>query len=54
MTEAKQTQNNKKDENDEPKGGRPGPTDQGRDGGMATREIAPEVTVADETQEPPD
>lgn len=39
---------------DEPKGGRPGPTDRNRDGGMATREIAPEVTVADDAQEPPD
>ena len=28
---------------DEPKGGRPGPTDQGREGGMATREQAPDV-----------
>ncbi|WP_299557768.1 hypothetical protein [uncultured Mycolicibacterium sp.] len=25
------------------KGGRPGPTDQGREGGMATRELAPDV-----------
>lgn len=39
---------------DEPKGGRPGPTDRNRDGGMATREIAPEVTVAEDAQEPPD
>jgi hypothetical protein len=32
------------DENrDEPKGGRPGPTDQGREGGMATRENTPDV-----------
>ncbi|WP_301336720.1 hypothetical protein [Mycobacterium asiaticum] len=29
---------------DEPKGGRPGPVDQGREGGMATRENAPELT----------
>lgn len=42
------------DTGDAPEGGRPGPTDEGRDGGMATREIAPEVTVADEAQEPPD
>jgi hypothetical protein len=28
----------------EPKGGRPGPTDQGREGGMATRENAPALT----------
>ena len=32
---------------DEPKGGRPGPTDHGRDGGMATRELAPELTEPD-------
>lgn len=39
------------DENrDEPKGGRPGPTDQGREGGMSTREIAPDVAETD--QEP--
>lgn len=37
---------------DEPKGGRPGPSDQGRDGGMATREGAPDVAEAD--QEPTD
>ncbi|WP_169811859.1 hypothetical protein [Nocardia grenadensis] len=51
MTEAKRTEKN---ENDKPEAGRPGPTDRGRDGGMATREIAPEVTVADAEQEPPD
>ena len=33
---------------DEPKGGRPGPTDQGKEGGMATREVAPEVTTAED------
>jgi hypothetical protein len=32
---------------DEPKGGRPGPADHGRDGGMATREQAPELTEPD-------
>jgi hypothetical protein len=37
-----------------PKGGRPGPTDQDREGGMAMREIAPEVTTPDNAQEPPD
>jgi hypothetical protein len=43
------------DENaDEPKGGRPGPSDQGREGGMATRENAPEITTADHAAEPPD
>jgi hypothetical protein len=36
----------------EPKGGRPGPTDQDRDGGMATREVAPDVAEPD--QEPTD
>jgi hypothetical protein len=35
---------------DEPKGGRPGPTDEGREGGMATREKTPDV--ADTDQEP--
>lgn len=32
---------------EEPKGGRPGPEDHGREGGMATREIAPELTEPD-------
>ena len=32
------------DKASEPKGGRPGPVDHGRDGGMATRENAPELT----------
>lgn len=31
----------------EPKGGRPGPADHGREGGMATRENAPELTESD-------
>ncbi|MEV0247054.1 APC family permease [Nocardia sp. NPDC050712] len=48
----------KKDSHDEdsnePKGGRPGPTDQGRQGGMATREVAPELTEPEGAQEPPD
>ena len=35
---------------DEPKGGRPGPTDEGGEGGMATREHTPDV---DETSEEP-
>ena len=30
-------------ESTEPKGGRPGPTDEGKTGGMATREVAPEI-----------
>ena len=43
------------DENtDEPKGGRPGPTDQGGEGGMATRENAPDVATPENTEEPPD
>lgn len=29
-------------EDEEPKGGRPGPTDQGGEGGMATREVEAE------------
>ncbi|MGE0219561.1 hypothetical protein [Mycolicibacterium sp.] len=33
---------------DEPKGGRPGPADHGGDGGMATRENAPELAEAEE------
>ncbi|MFC9434224.1 hypothetical protein [Nocardia sp. NPDC057030] len=40
-------------DDDEPKGGRPGPTDQGREGGMATREVAAELD-ADDDQEPSD
>ena len=42
------------DDADEPKGGRPGPSNQGREGGMATRENAPEITTADDAVEPPD
>jgi hypothetical protein len=34
----------------EPKGGRPGPVDHGRDGGMATREQAPEITEPSDEQ----
>jgi hypothetical protein len=33
---------------EEPKGGRPGPADHGREGGMATRENAPELTEPSE------
>lgn len=36
----------------EKKGGRPGPADEGGDGGMATRENTPDVAEAD--QEPTD
>jgi hypothetical protein len=42
------------DDAEEPKGGRPGPSDQGREGGMATRENAPEITTADDAAELPD
>ncbi|GAB2664136.1 APC family permease [Nocardia goodfellowii] len=42
------------EETREPKGGRPGPSDEGRDGGMATRELAPELTETEGAQEPPD
>ena len=35
---------------DEPKGGRPGPTDHGREGGMATRENAPDLTTSKSSQ----
>lgn len=42
------------DDTDEPKGKRPGPTDDGRDGGMATREVAPELAETEHAQEPPD
>lgn len=35
---------------DEKKGGRPGPKDQGHQGGMATREVAPEI--AEESDSP--
>ena len=33
----------------EPKGGRPGPADHGGEGGMATRENAPELTESDKS-----
>ena len=36
---------------DEPKGGPPGPADHGRQGGMATRENAPELTEPDRDDE---
>jgi hypothetical protein len=38
----------------EPKGGRPGPTDQGGEGGMASREVAPEITTPEDTEESPE
>ena len=38
------------EDSDEPKGGRPGPTDEGGEGGMATREHTPDV---DESSEEP-
>lgn len=33
---------------------RPGPADHGREGGMATREVAPDVAEGESTPEPPD
>jgi hypothetical protein len=42
------------DEDEEPKGRRPGPTDEGREGGMATREAAPDVADDKDVQESPD
>ncbi|CAN5510738.1 hypothetical protein BH10ACT9_BH10ACT9_07470 [soil metagenome] len=33
---------------------RPGPADHGREGGMATREVAPDVADEQGTPEPPD
>ena len=35
---------------EEPKGGRPGPKDEGKEGGMATRENTPDV--AEDGEEP--
>lgn len=35
---------------DEPKGGRPGPVDEGGTGGMATREVAPELVHKDDNK----
>ncbi|MCK0518800.1 hypothetical protein [Williamsia sp. DF01-3] len=32
---------------EEPKGGRPGPVDEGGSGGMATREVTPELVHRD-------
>ncbi|MBF6416121.1 hypothetical protein [Nocardia cyriacigeorgica] len=45
---------NDTDDVDEQEKDRPGPTDQGRDGGMATREVAPELAETEGAQEPPD
>ncbi|WP_168176658.1 hypothetical protein [Williamsia sp. 1135] len=36
---------------DEPKGGRPGPVDEGGTGGMATREVAPEIVHKKDRQD---
>ncbi|WP_179275909.1 hypothetical protein [Rhodococcus sp. 06-235-1A] len=38
-----QTDSEKSNTSDSPKGGRPGPVDGGGGGGMATRENAPEI-----------
>ncbi|EKF22030.1 hypothetical protein C731_4015 [Mycolicibacterium hassiacum DSM 44199] len=43
MPRGKGIYDNETDDRDEPRGGRPGPKDTGREGGMATREIAPDV-----------
>lgn len=45
---AKEPTNDSKDEKDEVDRTPPGPVDHGRDGGMATREIAPEITEPDD------
>ncbi len=44
----------RENDTDEPKGGRPGPSDQGKDGGMASREVAEDVGTEEGAQEPPD
>jgi hypothetical protein len=36
------------DDEDADEGGRPGPTDEGREGGMATRENTPDVAETNE------
>ncbi|MEU5405177.1 hypothetical protein [Nocardia asteroides] len=46
--------NNPDGDRDEPEGGRPGPADHGGEGGMATREVAPEMAETEHAQEPPD
>ncbi len=43
MAENEHTSPHDSSATEEPKGGRPGPADQGGAGGMATRENAPEV-----------
>ncbi|MFG3524419.1 hypothetical protein ACGF5S_29475 [Nocardia nova] len=42
------------DDTKEPRGGRPGPVDEGDNGGMATREVADDVGTEENAQEPPD
>ncbi|WP_410875867.1 hypothetical protein [Nocardia sp. A7] len=57
MTGTDQTKDSEQDTDSaaaEPKGGRPGPTDQGKNGGMATREVAPDIAETEGGQEPPD
>jgi|GEM_PF-930373 len=46
MTDKKKDE--KRTKGDEPKGGRPGPVDEGGTGGMATREVAPELVHKDD------
>lgn len=48
MTDKKKDAERTKD--DEPKGGRPGPVDEGGTGGMATREVAPELVHKDDNK----
>lgn len=43
MPKGKGIYDNEPDNDSKKKGGRPGPTDEGKDGGMATRENAPDV-----------
>lgn len=46
-SEPKSSDNDIENDTDEPKGGHPGPVDEGKNGGMATRELAPELTDED-------
>jgi hypothetical protein len=39
------------DKSKERKGGRPGPVDEGGTGGMATREVAPEIVHKDDDKD---
>lgn len=48
---SKKTQPESEKPTDEPKGGRPGPVDEGGTGGMATREVAPEIVHKDDRKD---